>query len=137
MQHLNDDMDELFRKAADEYPLNTGTPDWNKVAQGLAEEHVPEPPVKKTYRRYTWLLLLLPLGLLFTEMVRPGSLRRLASFNDAEVNTEAGKNRVPAADDRNSHEKENAAQVSPATTDNATGDANIVENVNSDDNGDE
>ena len=43
MQHLNDDMDELFRKAADEYPLNTGTPDWNKVAQGLAEEHVPEP----------------------------------------------------------------------------------------------
>ncbi|MHA4845684.1 outer membrane beta-barrel protein [Flavitalea antarctica] len=136
MQHLKDDMDELFRKAADEYPLNTGTPDWNKVAQGLAQEQVPEPPVKKTYRRYTWLLILLPLGFLLMETVKPGALRRLVSLNSAEINTEALRNPVPAVDDRNSNEKENAAKKTiDATKDNATGDAKIVEGVNTNDNG--
>jgi len=35
MQSLNDDMDELFRRASDEYPLNTNGADWNKVLQQL------------------------------------------------------------------------------------------------------
>ena len=65
MQHMNDDMDELFRKAADDYPLRVNTPDWNKIQEALDGNVIIEPTGKKKYRRFTWLLLLLPLGFLF------------------------------------------------------------------------
>jgi hypothetical protein len=115
MQHLNDDMDELFRKAADDYPLNTRTPDWNKVAQALSEKETPAPPpVKKTYRRYTWLLLLLPLGFVITEMAQPGSLKRLASINKQRVNSEPGNKSGQDIDGQERGEKEVAAKRSIA-----------------------
>lgn len=31
MQYINNDMVELFRKAARDYPLNTNSSDWNAV----------------------------------------------------------------------------------------------------------
>ena len=31
MQFVNDDMDDLYRRAAEEYPLKTDSGDWNKV----------------------------------------------------------------------------------------------------------
>lgn len=64
MQFVNDDMDELFRKAAENYPLKTDNADWDKVLQGLQKEEDPdEPGNKKTdYRKFLWLLLLLPLA---------------------------------------------------------------------------
>jgi hypothetical protein len=55
MQYLNDDMDELWRKAADEYPLNTTSADWNQVAAKMGIE----PLRKRNARRYLPLLLLL------------------------------------------------------------------------------
>jgi len=36
MQHINDDMDELFQKAGEEYPLKTDTSDWQTVHNKLA-----------------------------------------------------------------------------------------------------
>lgn len=56
MQSVNDDMDELWRRAANEYPLNTGGADWDKVASRLG---IPPEPPKRRDRRYLWLLLLL------------------------------------------------------------------------------
>ena len=35
MQYVNDDMDELFRRAAENYPLNTNSADWNEVQKKL------------------------------------------------------------------------------------------------------
>ncbi|WP_153801084.1 outer membrane beta-barrel protein [Foetidibacter luteolus] len=65
MQQLNDDMDELFRKAADNYPLNTQGADWDKVMHAMNEQ--PDAPDEaitdkkgNNYRRLLWLLLLLP-----------------------------------------------------------------------------
>src|SRR4026207_2549452 len=59
MQLMNDDMDELFRRAAENYPLNTGTADWNEVQKKLlAANNAPPPPAKK-YNKSLWLLLLL------------------------------------------------------------------------------
>ena len=65
MQHVNDDMDELFRRAAEGYPLNTDSADWNAVVKKLELERAL--PVKKenrnkNYKHLLWLLLLLPLG---------------------------------------------------------------------------
>ncbi|RYY96815.1 MAG: hypothetical protein EOO11_12500, partial [Chitinophagaceae bacterium] len=60
MQFVNDDMDEVFRRAGSDFPLNTGGADWSKVARALelpGEE--PAPPRRRRDRRYLWLLLLL------------------------------------------------------------------------------
>src|SRR5215207_6767326 len=64
MQSLNDDMDELFRRAAEQYPLNTDGADWNKVMQKLphSNEELPETGKNKKDFRYLLLLLLLPIG---------------------------------------------------------------------------
>src|SRR3954447_130780 len=35
MRDVNDDMDELLRRAANGYPLNTNSADWNKVSDAL------------------------------------------------------------------------------------------------------
>lgn len=35
MRHINDDIGDLFQKAAEEYPLRTGTPDWKAVQDKL------------------------------------------------------------------------------------------------------
>ena len=64
MRDINDDMDDLFRRAADGYPLNTKNANWSKVYNSL---HSPDdgnvqPEGKKKRRRFLWLLLLLPLG---------------------------------------------------------------------------
>ncbi|RYY20769.1 MAG: hypothetical protein EOO04_19395, partial [Chitinophagaceae bacterium] len=57
MQQLNNDMDDLFRKAAENYPLRTGVPDWDKVAAGLQQEEKDRPVVLPFYRRYLLLIV--------------------------------------------------------------------------------
>ena len=62
MLAVNDDMDELFRQAAENYPLKTDNPNWEKVRKKLHEG--PDQPEDPRSRDYRWLLLLLllPLG---------------------------------------------------------------------------
>jgi len=61
MRSIDDDMDDLFRRAADNYPLNTNSSDWNKVNDALqSPAPVEKVKEKKKYRRFLWLLLLLP-----------------------------------------------------------------------------
>lgn len=69
MQYVNDDMDELFRRAAQDYPLNTGGADWEKVQKALEEPPAgAERPSGKDHRRHLlWLLLLLPLPWICTQ----------------------------------------------------------------------
>ena len=38
MQFVNDDMDELFRQAAKDYPLKTDSEDWNAVSNKMQDE---------------------------------------------------------------------------------------------------
>ncbi len=71
MQHTNDDIDELFRNAADNYPLKINGADWESVAGRLQDGQGDDGPAavialrskgsKKNYR-YLLLLLLLPIG---------------------------------------------------------------------------
>ncbi len=69
MQHLDHDMDDLFRKAGENYPLRTDEDDWDKMAAKL--EFPPTEPIvpkKKQYKGWVFLLvavwLFLTLGLL-------------------------------------------------------------------------
>ena len=66
MQFQNDDMDDLLRRAAEHYPLDTSGADWNKVLNALQEDETKAAvvvPERKSRGRLLWLLLLLPLGL--------------------------------------------------------------------------
>lgn len=88
MQYVDDDMDELFKRAAENYPLDTKTADWNKVLAAL--QNKPETkPQKKGGRngRFLWLLLLLPLGLICNQLNSPQNLDKVST---SQIN--AGKN---------------------------------------------
>lgn len=75
MQYVNDDMDELFRKAAENYPLDTKGADWNKVLVALQNKTETEPDKKRgDKRRFLWLLLLLPLGVICNQLYSPSDL---------------------------------------------------------------
>ena len=70
MEHLENDMDDLFQKAGELYPLKTTGSDWDAVAGKLqndspGEVHDLAGPAAMPTRRRTWLLLLLliPVGL--------------------------------------------------------------------------
>ena len=70
MEHLENDMDDLFQKAGELYPLKTTGSDWDAVAGKLLNENPGEVhdlsgPAAVSTRRRRWLLLLLliPLGL--------------------------------------------------------------------------
>lgn len=64
MQLIDDDMDELFRNAAEHYPLRTDGADWNAVLGRLQPEGEIQPAADSAgsrYHRLLWLLLLTPL----------------------------------------------------------------------------
>ena len=74
MLNINEDWDEVFKKAAAEYQLNTNSGDFKKVlfklqaAQNLNKKTSGN---KSNNRRYLLLLLLLPIGLFYYEYNQP------------------------------------------------------------------
>jgi hypothetical protein len=63
MVDVNDDMDELFRRSAEGYPLKTDTSDWKKVEQGLPVSTDKQTKSRANIsRRWFLLLFLLPVG---------------------------------------------------------------------------
>lgn len=76
MQVVNDDMDDLYRKAAEDYPLNTDSADWDSVLKKLSAErslNAGTSSKNKSYRHLLWLLLLLPMGLIYKNYFFQGS----------------------------------------------------------------
>jgi hypothetical protein len=60
MQPLDNDMDDLFREAAENYPLRVSGADWDKIAGALSTQLILQPPeAKSNKKKYLWLLLLL------------------------------------------------------------------------------
>jgi hypothetical protein len=73
MQYENENMDELFRRAAEDYPLDTSSKDWSKVQQALENNQNETPVAQRNNKgRFLWLLLLLPMGLLCNKYVMNG-----------------------------------------------------------------
>jgi Outer membrane protein beta-barrel domain len=70
MEHIDNDMDDLFRKAGELYPLKISGSDWEGVAGKLQDPNYGDPGVlsvvrpKESINRRKWLLLLLliPIG---------------------------------------------------------------------------
>ena len=57
MQHIENDMDELFCKAAENYPLKTKIKNWDDIAVILANNAVQAAPVKKSKKKYPGFIL--------------------------------------------------------------------------------
>ncbi|MEO6639518.1 MAG: outer membrane beta-barrel protein [Ginsengibacter sp.] len=66
MQNLENDMDELFQRAADNYPLKNGEGDWESVAKRIADKPGPSAtltaPKNNSTKKITALFLLLFIG---------------------------------------------------------------------------
>jgi hypothetical protein len=61
MQPLEDDMDAIFRQAAEDYPLNTSGASWEQLQQKMQQA----PEATKSKKRFFWLFLLLPIALVW------------------------------------------------------------------------
>ncbi|MGZ3957997.1 MAG: hypothetical protein ACXVBT_08920 [Flavisolibacter sp.] len=88
MQHVNDDMDELFRRAGEGYPLDTKGADWDRIARALGTPAPVETRTGRQNRRLLWLLLLLPFSLICTHYVsqkgKPDSLSGSAGLEGVQ-----------------------------------------------------
>ena len=69
MQPLDNDMDDLFREAAENYPLRVSGADWNKVQAALSEKNslIPAQEKKRT-KNWLWLLLFLLIPFVCNQM---------------------------------------------------------------------
>ena len=83
MQFVNDDMDDLFRRAAEEYPLRTDGADWDKLANKMqAEAQNKAVPDKRGNRsKYLLLLVLIPLLLICTTYIKNNTPESIDAVN--------------------------------------------------------
>lgn len=93
MQYVKDDMDEQFRKAAENYPLDTSGADWSKVLKGLESPVENAEPIKSNNTRLLWLLLLLPMALICNRYYnRSGIDQDVAGTSGHEIEKVQDKN---------------------------------------------
>lgn len=68
MGNLDNDMDELFSKAGNHYPLKTDGADWDKLMSKLPDAKITplpiaDPKTAQNNSKLLWLILLIPMGL--------------------------------------------------------------------------
>jgi hypothetical protein len=111
MQYVNDDMDELLRRAAENYPLDTNSANWNKVLTALQNENGAPTSSEKNNKnkngRFLWLLLLLPLGFICNQLYNPGSHTNSSTSktNKAKQNSLPAHQPIGQPDNTNSDTK--------------------------------
>ncbi len=68
MQYLENDMDDLFQRAAENYPLQSGKGDWESIAKRMADEpkEAETAPASKSIKNKKFIALLLILLILST-----------------------------------------------------------------------
>ncbi len=97
MQYVNDDMDDVFRRAAEDYPLDTKGADWNKVLVALGGTEPTNDKGKRSNKngRFLWLLLLLPLGFICNRFYS-SSISGVEYFqtNSVDQSSEVSKDKI-------------------------------------------
>jgi len=126
MQYVNDDMDELFKRAAENYPLDTKTADWNKVLAALQNETETKPEKKGNKNgRFLWLLLLLPLGLICNRFYSPGNLSK-EEISKTSAEEKSSSNNLTTQEEDITFNKTNSATTDELNTTNTNTTNTIV-----------
>lgn len=136
MQFENDDMEELFREAAENYPLKITGADWNKVSEALKQRDAATLNHPGSRKNMLWLLLLLFIPLLCTVFNK-------GDRNAASETILAANNKAPGVSGENNPDQSAGGNVepglnrgnqnnavSPAGTTNATNQLNRNERTN-------
>jgi hypothetical protein len=87
MEDVNPDMEEIFKEAADKYPLKTDTADWEAFSKKL---HGREKNIKGVIERkwiILFLLLLIPIGLIITQYFKTHQkqIQTVAKVEDKQI----------------------------------------------------
>ena len=83
MLNLNDDMDDLIRQAADDYPLKIEGKNWDKVLGAMSSAPQVQPVNGK---KYWWmLLLLLPLLIAIPFMNKNNNTQKPTTYSDTII----------------------------------------------------
>ena len=94
MQYVNDDMDNVFRRAAENYPLKTSGADWDKIAGALQEKgSVINSKERKSYNKYPKFLLLIlfiPLPFLCNKYFKIGPTNGTSDITSGKVDFSQG-----------------------------------------------
>ncbi|MFL9483107.1 porin family protein [Chitinophagaceae bacterium LWZ2-11] len=127
---MNDDMDDLFRKASDEYPLKESGADWDKIANALQNATGNNTTAAVTKRndrkKLFWLLLLLPFAWICTQY---GGNKKIEETTAGKTITqpteiEKGKDQQPVNNEQTipaeNSERNNPANSSGIAPNNAT-----------------
>ena len=102
MLNLNDDMDDLIRQAADDYPLKIEGKNWDKVFGAMSSAPQVQPVNGK---KYWWmLLLLLPLLIAIPFMNKNNNTQKPSTYSDAKK-TEVTTNGQNAGGSLNKNDK--------------------------------
>ena len=128
MHHVNDDMDELFRRAGREYPLDTTGADWEKIAKQLNNEEPEKPVSKGSNRRLLWLLVLLPFSFICTRYFvdKESSVKTENSgFDKPASHASARKDDVPNSNNNNAS-RQGSGQNDSRDVNSATQELNLV-----------
>lgn len=105
MQLLDDDMDELFRKAASQYPLKTDGMDWDALDRRLRPENGAMPPpvadAPKPARKWFWwrglplLLLFMGAGIFWMSVRKGGTQKQTNNTAQKAIATNITSRPIP------------------------------------------
>ncbi|MCU7549472.1 PorT family protein [Chitinophagaceae bacterium LB-8] len=89
MQSVNNDMDDLFRQAAENYPLNTDGSDWDKVLEGLEPGRRKAAPERvRELERYFWMAAIFLVVICTTFIQKNEPIHQPdSSFTNTDANT--------------------------------------------------
>src|SRR5579871_4290972 len=117
MPDINENnIDDLFRRAAEQYPLRTDSADWNTIARALDEDDDDPaagylPDSKHRFRKLWLLLLLIPIAAIGYYVLRPVAGSTAGKNNNTITATTNGGTKNETANATTSeHEKDNAVK---------------------------
>lgn len=126
MQDIGPDMEELFRRASEDYPLKQGEDRWSEIASKINDKPIPQPANKQQtrYRKYyavlLFLLMFLSFDFFFSRPVpnQNADLQKLPKNEINQVNTHTKTNKAIAY---KISEKTNSVNISTVSKNNFNG----------------
>src|SRR4051812_32379715 len=90
MLHIDNDMDEMMRRAAQDYPLNTGQGDWESVRKKINEWTEPVAEKKSFRKKFLYLLFFIVTGMMLLPLRVTDIIPQYILLSDVNTNSSKG-----------------------------------------------